>query len=127
GGLLATESGRRFLLPTRSSLLSCRKTSMSLKSILKGPPMTKWYRSKNGRGYFKFAFTPMADHIVVYCLAHPTLGGRDRDPHKTHLFSSGQLCFIPGQEPRTEERAEDLAQQWAEYFLEYVRTGIPQS
>jgi hypothetical protein len=100
---------------------------MSILSILKGAPMTKYYRSRDGGSIFKFAFAPEGEHITVHCLAHPPLGGRDPDPHKTHLFSSGKLCFVGGREPRDQGRAEQLAQQWAEYFLEYRRTGIAQS
>ena len=99
---------------------------MSVLSILKGPPMTKYYRSKDGGSIFKFAFAPEGNHIGVYCLAHPSLGGRDPSPSKTHLFSSGQLCFVEGREPRDMDRAEQLAGVWAEYFLEYRRTGIAQ-
>jgi hypothetical protein len=86
----------------------------------------KHYRSKDGRWLFKFAFAPQADHLAIYCLAHPDFNGRDSDPNKTHLFRSGQICFVAGREPRDLPRAEQLAQQWAEYFLEYRRTGISQ-
>jgi len=90
------------------------------------PAGTKWYRSRDGRSLFKFGFAPEGDHIAIYCLAHPSLDGCDPDVNKTHLFSSGKICFIAGREPRTQSRAEELAQQWAEYFLEYRRTGIAQ-
>ena len=100
---------------------------MSITNILKGPPMTKYYRSKDGRSLFQFAFAPEGDHIAIHCLAHPPLNGRDPDPHKTHLFSSGKVCLVAGCEPTDQSRAEELAGQWAEYFLEYRRTGITQS
>jgi hypothetical protein len=89
--------------------------------------VTKYYRSEDGGSLFKFAFIPQGDHIAIYCLAHPPLNGRDPSPHKTHLFSSGQVCLVAGREPRDQARAEELAKQWAEYFLEYRRTGIVQS
>jgi hypothetical protein len=88
--------------------------------------MIKHYRSRDGGSIFKFAFAPEENHIAIYCLAHPPLNGRDTDVNKTHLFSSGRLCFVTGREPRDQARAEQLAQQWAEYFLEYRRTGIAQ-
>lgn len=88
--------------------------------------MTKHYRSKDGTSIFKFTFAPENGHIAVFCLAHPSLNGRDPSPHKTHLFSSGRLCFVSGHEPRDERRAEQLAQQWAEYFLDYRKTGVAQ-
>ena len=91
-----------------------------------GGGMTKWYRSRDGARLFKFGFTPEGDHFAVYCLVHPDLGDRDADSRKTHLFSSGRLCFAEGREPRDHAHAERLAQQWAEYFLEYRRTGIAQ-
>jgi hypothetical protein len=100
---------------------------MSLTTIIKGSAMTKYYRSKDGGSIFKFAFAPEGDHIAIHCLAHPPLDGRDDDVNKTHLFSSGKICFVAGREPRDQARAEDLARQWAEYFLEYRRTGIAQS
>ena len=89
--------------------------------------MTKVYRSRDGSAYFKFAFAPQGDLIEIYCLSHPSLGGRDPSPLKTHLYSSGKVCFVAGYEPTTQSRAEERARQWAEYFLEYRRTGISQS
>lgn len=86
----------------------------------------KYYRSKDGRSYFNFSFIARGSHIDVLCTAHPSLNGRDPDVNKTHIFSSGRLCFVAGREPRTQRRAEELARQWAEYFLEYRRTGEAQ-
>ena len=92
-----------------------------------GGGVTKWYRSRDGAALFRFAFKDLGDHIAIYCLVRPDFGGHDADSHKTHLFSSGQLCFVAGREPRDLAHAERLAQQWAEYFLEYRRTGVAQS
>ena len=108
------------------SAVTMLETMMSIIHILKGPAMTKYYRSKDGGSIFKFGFAPEGDHIAIYCLAHPPLDARDPDPNKTHLFSSGKVCFVAGREPRDQSRAEELGQQWAEYFLEYRRTGIAQ-
>jgi len=86
-----------------------------------------FYRSKDGAHYFNFEFCPRSDGTIdVYCNDHPSLNGRSSDPHKTHLFSSGKICFTAGKQPRSMARAEQLAGQWAEYFLEYRRTGIAQ-
>lgn len=87
----------------------------------------KTYRSKDGRCLFGFDFTSNNGHIDVFCHQCPSLNGRDSDPHKTHRFRSGRLCFVSGKEPRTQGRAEELAAQWAEYYLEYRRTGVAQS
>ena len=91
-----------------------------------GGGTSKWYRSRDGARLFKFSFVQEGDHIAVYCLVHPDLGHQDPDSHKTHIFSSGRLCFVEGREPRDQAHAERLAQQWAEYFVEYRRTGIAQ-
>src|SRR4051794_24256439 len=99
---------------------------MSILNLIRGAAVAKIYRSRDGQSYFKFRFTPEGDHIAIYCLAHPALNGRDPDPHKTHLFSSGKVCLVAGREPQDQPRAEELAQQWAEYFLEYRRTGVVQ-
>jgi hypothetical protein len=88
--------------------------------------MTETYCATD-RSIFKFSFAPEGDHIAVYCFSHPSLGGRDPDPRKTHLFDSGKLCFIAGREPRDLDRARELAAQWSEYFLQYRRTGVAQS
>jgi hypothetical protein len=88
--------------------------------------VTRTYRSKNGKYYFKFEFVDRGHHIDIYCTSHPSLMGRDSNPRETHLYDSGRLCFVVGKEPRTQQRAEDLASNWAEYFVEYIRTGIPQ-
>ena len=84
----------------------------------------KIYRSKDGRSFFGFEFVDKGNHIEVYCPKCPSLNDRDPDPHKTHRFRSGKLCFVSGKEPRTQARAEELAVQWAEYYLEYRRTGV---
>ncbi len=86
----------------------------------------KYYRSKDGRSLFNFRFVDRGGHIDIICTMHPPLKGRDPDVNRTHIFSSGKLCFVAGREPRTERRAEELARQWAEYYLEYRRTGIAQ-
>lgn len=99
---------------------------MSILNFLRGPATAKFYRSRDGRSYFKFRFVPGRRHFDIYCLSHPSLNGHDPSPHKTHLFSSGQICLVAGREPKDQARAEELAQQWAEYFLEYRRTGVPQ-
>jgi hypothetical protein len=89
--------------------------------------LIKHYRSECGRHDFTFRFEPRNGHLDIYCLTHPDLNGRDPDPHMTHLFDSGKLCFVSGKEPRDLPRAKELAKQWAEYFLEYRRTGVAQS
>ena len=88
---------------------------------------TKVYRSEDANHYFTFHFVDHAGRVDIYCLEHPSLEGRDPDPHKTHLFSSGQLCFVAGREPSDQDEAEALAKIWAEYFLEYIKTGIAQN
>jgi hypothetical protein len=87
--------------------------------------IVRYYRTKDRRFDFKFVFVPEGDHLAIYCLRYPP-HGRDSDPNKTHLFSSGKICFVEGREPRTRARAEQLAAEWSEYILEYARTGIPQ-
>lgn len=87
----------------------------------------KKYRSKDGSYCFKFDFVSRGNYIDIYCTQHPSLNGRDSDPHKTHLYHSGKVCFVSGNEPKTQSQAERLAAQWAEFFLEYRRTGITQS
>ena len=87
------------------------------------PSIQKYYRSRDGRSMFTFRFVDCGQHLDVYCTDHPSLHGRDDDPRKTHLFSSGKLCFVDGREPTSLSRAEQLAGQWAEYWLDYRRTG----
>ena len=87
----------------------------------------KTYCSKKGSYYFFFKFVTKGSYIDVYCTRHPSFNGRSSNPEKTHLFRSGQLCFVSGKEPKTRSRAEQLAAQWAEYFLEYRRTGKTQN
>jgi hypothetical protein len=85
------------------------------------------YRSRDGKHYFMFNFTPTADEVEVHCNRHPSLNGRDPDPRRTHIFSSRKLCFVSGRAPTTIGRARELARQWAEYLLEYIRTGEAQN
>ncbi|QNN23355.1 hypothetical protein HED60_14065 [Planctomycetales bacterium ZRK34] len=87
----------------------------------------KYYVSSNGREYFNFEFAPRGSHVYIYCTRHPSLHGKDRDPNKTHLFRSGELCFVAGHEPRTQREAEQRAKEWAEYFLNYRDTGVVRS
>jgi hypothetical protein len=85
------------------------------------------YLSVNGFHYFVFDFVTQGDHIDIYCTKHPSLNGQDSSVSKTHLFSSGRICFVAGKEPRTRWEAQKRAKQWAEYFIEYRRTGKAQS
>lgn len=85
------------------------------------------YRSADGLHYFNFTFSDNGDRVDIHCTRHPSLAGRDADVNKTHLYSSGRICFVSGQEPTSQARAEQLAKQWAEYFLSYRRTGRTQS
>ncbi len=87
----------------------------------------KTYCSKKERYHFFFKFVRNGSYIDIYCTKHPSLNGRNSNPEKTHLFSSGKICFIDGREPKTQSHAEKLAAQWAEYFLEYRRTGRTQN
>jgi hypothetical protein len=87
----------------------------------------KTYRSKSGGHYFTFEFTDKGSRIDVFCTKHPSFNGKSSNPHKTHLFHSGKVCFVDGREPKTRRRAEELAAQWAEYFLNYRQTGKVQN
>lgn len=92
--------------------------------ILKGRfNSRKTYRSKNGSHYFTFEFVNKWGRIDVFCTKHPSFNGQSSNPHKTHLYHSGKVCFVKGREPKTQSRAEELAAQWAEYFLDYRQTG----
>ena len=84
------------------------------------------YLAKDGVNYFGFKFVNRGSIIDIFCTKHPSFNGQDSDPHKTHLYRSGKLCFKAGKEPKSQSRAKELAAQWAEYFLEYRRTGKPQ-
>jgi len=88
-------------------------------------PLT--YRSLDGKHYFTFTLRQTFSEVEVYCSRHPSLNGRDDSPSKTHIFSSGKLCFVDGRAPTTIEIAKQRAKQWAEYLLEYIHTGTPQS
>lgn len=85
------------------------------------------YRSEDGRHYFNFTFKDNGNHIDIHCTRHPSLAGRDPDVHKTHLYSSGRICFVSGKEPTSQARAEQLAKNWAEFILDYVHAGRTQS
>lgn len=99
---------------------------MNLKFLTSLNQTKRTYRSKDGRHYFWFEFHDRGSYIDVYCNKHPSLGGRSSNAHKTHLYSSGKVCFASGREPRSISEAHRRAQQWAEYFLEYIRTGKTQ-
>jgi hypothetical protein len=88
---------------------------------------TETYRSKNGLHYFVFDFVEQGNHIDIYCTKHPSLDGQDSSVSKTHLYSSGKICFVEGKEPCGKWEAQSRAKQWAEYYLEYRRTGKAQS
>ena len=88
---------------------------------------TKTYRSKNGLYYFVFDFIVQGDHININCTEHPSFNGQDSSVSKTHIYSSGDICFVRGKEPRSQWEAEMRAKQWAEYFSEYRKTGKAQS
>lgn len=83
----------------------------------------KTYRSRDGRHYFKFTFVPRGSHLDIYCTQHPGFNGQDTSVSRSHLYDSGLVCFVSGQEPRTQREAETRASQFAEYFLVYRMTG----
>lgn len=87
----------------------------------------RYYRSRDGRSYFGFEFVRRGGHVDIYCPTRPPLNGRDSDVNKTHLYRSGEICFVAGREPRSLGEAQRRASEWAEYFLEYRRTGAAQS
>ncbi len=84
--------------------------------------MTLIYRSKDGSAVFRFRFAPDGGRIGVWCLAHPPLDGCDPDPHKTHMFPSGRLCFAEGRAPRDQRRAKNSRSNGRNTFLS---TGAP--
>ena len=86
----------------------------------------KTYCSRNGRHLFVFEFKNQGRYINIVCTRYPSLRGRAPSVVKTHIYPSGNLCFVSGREPRTLRRAEKLAAQWAEYILGYIRTGKAQ-
>lgn len=81
------------------------------------------YRSQDGKHTFRFRFVQNGPHIEIYCVMHPPLNGQDPSPMRTHLFESGKVCIVGGQEPLDMGRAQNLAAQWAEYFLRYRTSG----
>jgi hypothetical protein len=85
------------------------------------------YRSKNGLHFFVFDFVDQDQYIDIICKRHPSFNGRDPDVRKTHLYSSGRICFVEGKEPRSLWEAKMRAKEWAEYIQEYIRTGKAQS
>jgi len=88
---------------------------------------TQTYRSMDGRHWFVFVLKFTGRHIEPHCTRHPSLAGRDPSPSRTHLFSSGALCFQPGHEPRTVHEARQRCKEWAEYLIRYIRTGETES
>ena len=86
----------------------------------------KRYRSRCGRQEFGFSFERSGGHVDIRCTLHPSLNGRDASVSRTHLYSSGLICFVGGKEPRTLSEAEQRAAEWAEYLLSYIRTGTAQ-
>ena len=87
----------------------------------------KAYRSENGQHYFKFQFLNQRNYYIINCTEHPSFNGQSSSVEKTHLYSSGSICFVKGKEPRTIWEAESRAKEWAEYFLEYRKTGKAKS
>ena len=85
--------------------------------------LKKTYRSKDGLHYFWFNFVKKGNRIDIYCTRHPPLNGQDSSASKTHLFSSGKICFVGGREPLSQWEAERRAKQWAEFYLSYRKKG----
>jgi hypothetical protein len=85
------------------------------------------YRSENGQHYFTFDLVDHGDYFDIECTRHPSLNGRDSSVSKTHLYSSGKICFVSGKEPSTLWEAKMRAKEWAEYIIEYAKTGKAQS
>lgn len=88
--------------------------------------IAKTYRSTCGAHYFWFRFQEQGQRYGISCTRHPPLAGRDASTSLTHLYPSGEICFVAGKEPRTLADAEARAAEWAEYLLEYIRSGVAQ-
>ena len=87
----------------------------------------KTYLTMNGLHFFWFEFIKKGDHFDIYCNKHPSLNGHSSSVSKTHLYSSGKICFVSGKEPRSELEAQKRAKEWAEYIAEYRKNGRAQS
>jgi hypothetical protein len=88
---------------------------------------TDTYRSRNGVHHFDFDFIDEGSYFEIKCTRYPSLNGRDSRVSKTHIYSSGEICFVRGKEPRSLWEAKMRAKQWAEYIIEYIKTGRAQS
>ena len=88
---------------------------------------TKKTYYSNNRYTFWFNFVDRGKFFDIYCTKRPSFNGKSKSVSKTHLYSSGKICFVAGKSPRTYWEAESRAKEWAEYFVEYRKTGRSRS
>lgn len=82
-----------------------------------------FYRTQDGQHDFGFEFRQGPQFFEIHCFKHPPLNGRDDNVVKHHLYSSGNVCFVSGKEPKTLQSAMEYAKQFAEHYLNYIKTG----
>ena len=80
-----------------------------------------FYRFVNefGNPFALFAYCAGGEYQVL--VVSPEVEQQNRDPHKTHLYPDGTICF--GSPMRTLEEAWSKSVLWANGFTTFQRTG----
>lgn len=87
------------------------------------------YRTRNGKGHYKFGFRQEGGRVEVDIDATPSYKGRSEDAHTTHRLNSStartgtKICFANADSVRTIEQAQKYAQGWAESTQDYIEKG----
>lgn len=83
------------------------------------PSRTLTYRSRDGRAYFRFRFTPLAAGLRIHILEFPNR--RIGSCHVLHDSGGPYICWSAP--IRSMAAAKAVAAMWAEATLVYQRTG----
>lgn len=87
-----------------------------------------YYRSKNGKCVFHFAFYPMDTRYDVDILEMPSYGTRSTTMHDTHRLKSRngndyRICFGDESIVSSIKTAKKWAAVWAECAVNYLESG----
>lgn len=77
----------------------------------------------NSSHFFRVEIRRNGSTFDIYFISKPRLRGRTNDVSKHHIYSSGKVCFVDGQEPTTLSEAKQYVSIVADHYSRYIDTG----
>ncbi len=85
------------------------------------------YRTKCGRGVYKFRYVDLGNYFEIDILSQPSYNGRSFGGHITHRLSSSRggykICIASPHVPKTIDVAKKMSTEWSDLTQTYINTG----